>query len=205
MGLDNSNNKLNVSAIILAGGNSSRMKFPKPWLKIGNTTFLENIISTYKIAGITDIAIVMNKKFCEGEWKNQVKPIEQYSKIIKNNEVEKGRLNSVRLGLNALTNKDFVFIQNIDNPFITQKVIEKLFQNKFENGVTVPTLNSKGGHPILINKTIKEDIINNFDPSSTLYDVINQFERKNIEVESKSILMNINTPEDYKKALNEFL
>ena len=127
------------------------------------------------------------------------------SKIIKNNEVEKGRLNSVRLGLNALTNKDFVFIQNIDNPFITQKVIEKLFQNKFENGVTVPTLNSKGGHPILINKTIKADIINNFNPSSTLNDVINKFERKNIEVESECILMNINTPEDYKKALNEFL
>ena len=205
MRLDNSNNKLNFSVIILAGGNSSRMKFPKPWLKINSTTFLEKIIKTYRNFGIENIIVVINKKYCVDEWDSNINRINKLVTIVENNKVEKGRLYSIQLGLQKLADAGFVYIQNVDNPFIDDKVLAALQNNINVEGVTVPTFNQKGAHPILINSAIQEYIINNFNPSSTLHDVINQFDKKKVEVENESILRNINTPEEYKKALHELV
>lgn len=199
MQINSSNSQPQFSVLILAGGNSTRMKFPKPWLKIDNTTFLEKIIKTYQSFGIKNIVVIINQKFCIEPWESKIKFLKKQAIIIENTAVEKGRLYSIQLGLQQLADADFVFIQNIDNPFIDKIILEKLQHNRCETGVTVPTFNQKGGHPILINRSIKEQIINNFNSSSTLHDVINQFDRKNVEVENESILININTPEEYKK------
>ena len=196
---NSSNKRSQFSVLILAGGNSSRMKFPKTWLKIDNTTFLEKIITTYQNFGVKNIVVVINPKFCVEPWKNKLKTLKNQTTIIENTEVEKGRLYSIQLGLQQITIADFVFIQNIDNPFIDKNVLEQLIQNRCETGVTVPTFNQKGGHPILINRAIKNQLINTFNYSITLHDVINQFERKNIEVDDERILINMNTPEEYKE------
>jgi len=199
MQINSSNSQPQFSVLILAGGNSSRMKFPKPWLKVDTTTFLEKIITTYQNFGIQKIIVVINQKFCIEPWESKIKSLKNQATIVENTAVEKGRLYSIQLGLQHLADADFVFIQNIDNPFIDKKILKKLQQNRCKTGVTVPTFNQKGGHPILINRAIKEQIINNFNSSSTLHDVINLFDRKNVEVEDDSILININTPEEYKK------
>ncbi|OFY88627.1 MAG: hypothetical protein A3K10_16770 [Bacteroidetes bacterium RIFCSPLOWO2_12_FULL_31_6] len=175
------------------------MKFPKPWLKIDTTTFLEKIISIYQDFGIQKIIVVINQKFCVEPWKSKIKSLKKQVTIIENTAVEKGRLYSIQLGLQHLADADFVFIQNIDSPFIDKKILKKLQHNRCENGVTVPTFNQKGGHPIIINRAIKEQIINNFNSSSTLHDIINLFGRKNVEVENESILININTLEELEK------
>ena len=65
MQTDTSNSQPQFSAIILAGGNSTRMKFPKPWLKIDTTTFLEKIIKTYQNFGIQKIILIINQKFLD--------------------------------------------------------------------------------------------------------------------------------------------
>ncbi len=200
---ESSNGHSRFSVVILAGGNASRMKFPKPWLKINDTTFLEKIIETYQNFGIHNIIVVINQKFCIKQWENMFQSIKDKAIVVENIEVEKGRLYSLKLGLQKIVDADFIYIQNIDNPFIDESILETLAQYKCENGVTVPTFQGKGGHPILIHKVIAAQIINNFESDSTLHDIINQFDRKNVGVENESILMNINTPEDYQKVLNE--
>lgn len=182
------------------------MNYPKPWLSINNEiSFLEHLVKLYYNSGIRNIVVVLNNECYSSKWGEQIRNIEQYCFVVKNNQVDNGRLYSIKLGLEQLDNTNFVYIQNIDNPFIDTKVINTLRQNSYPNGVTIPTYNGKGGHPVLISKKIKERILKHYNSSDTLRDVLDRFDRKNVEVESDSILLNINTPSEYKKVLSEFI
>jgi molybdenum cofactor cytidylyltransferase len=48
-----------VSAIILAGGYSMRMKVFKPLLPLGDSTVIENIINVFRNSGVNDITVVI--------------------------------------------------------------------------------------------------------------------------------------------------
>lgn len=192
-------------ALILAGGKSSRMNHPKPWLPLNDgSSFLEHLVKLYADCGVKNIAAVINHEYYSGKWIKQIVNVEQYSLIIENYHVDKGRLYSIKLGLENLTGTDFIYIQNIDNPLIDKTVIDTLHRNACSNGATIPTFKGKGGHPVLISKEVGESISRGYNPSDTLHDVIDQFKRKYIEVESKFILMNLNTHSEYIKAMSEF-
>ncbi len=193
----------NYSTIILAGGNAARMNYPKPWLRLDNDiTFLAEIVTAFKSFGITDIVVVLNTKFTTKEWSKEFLMIEQNTTIIKNPYPEKGRLFSLQLGLKAIKNNT-VFIHNVDNPFIENDVLAQLSNNIENNGITIPSFNNKGGHPVIINESVKNEIINNYKNYKTLKEVFKHFPKKYVEVKNSSILRNINTPEELKKAKNE--
>ena len=76
----------NFSALILSGGNSERMHFPKPYLKFGTSTFIEKIIDTYKSFGTNKIVVVLNKAFCEGYWETLYLQIKQNAHFVMNDK-----------------------------------------------------------------------------------------------------------------------
>ena len=186
----------NYSVIILAGGHSSRMGYPKAWVKMDNgSTFLSAIVSSFIEFGISEVIVVLNKSFANNDWKEELSAVKQNATIIKNSNPEKGRLYSLQLGLNAIKN-DTVFIHNVDNPFIENSVLKLLSNNVELNGITIPSFKEKGGHPVVINRKVKSEIINNYQNYETLKEVFTHFPKKYIEVNSSSILKNINTPQE---------
>jgi len=192
----------NNTVVFLAGGKSERMGFPKPWLSFSEeVSFLEHLVDFYVGLEFKNIVVVLNEKFCADNWKKQIVNIEQNALIVQNNQVEKGRMYSLKLGLEKSKDSDFVFIQNIDNPFVTKNVIDNLVQNAHAGGACIPTFKEKGGHPILISNTVVKHILDDFIPSATLRDVLKQFPQNRVEVENDSILLNINTPLDYNTKL----
>ena len=197
-------NHKNYSAIILAGGNSSRMGFPKPWLKTkDDVTFLATIISKFKQLGIDDIVVVLNEKFTTQEWKKELSEVEQNVIIIKNSKPENGRLYSLQLGLRTTTNNPII-IHNVDNPFVENNAIEQLISQTEANEISIPSYKGKGGHPVIISKLVKEEIITNYQHYKTLKDIFSKFPKKRIEVNSNSILKNINTPQELEAHRHEF-
>lgn len=185
----------NYAAIILAGGHSSRMNYPKPWLKKGESTFLGKIIAVFKQFGIHEIIVVINEKFTSKEWKNELFDIVQNCKIIKNPHPERGRLYSLQLGL-KVTTTDNLFIHNVDNPFIEERVLKLLQDHHAKTGVSIPSFKGKGGHPVIITQAINEELKNNYQNYKTLKEVFSNFPEKYIEVNTNSILKNINTPQE---------
>jgi CTP:molybdopterin cytidylyltransferase MocA len=192
-----------IAVIVLAGGNSSRMNFPKPWLVFeDNTTFLETIINRYKSVGFKKIVVSLNKTFFLTDYTDRIEFLELHATIIQNSCPEKGRLYSLYIALKELKEVDFAFIHNVDNPFIDAEVINTLYKERKLNGTTIPTYKQKAGHPIIIGKIVIDEIINNYEKYETLKEVINQFDKKYVEVKSPNILTNINTPQDYKSLPN---
>ncbi len=192
------------SAIILAGGNSKRMNFPKPWLTFSeNKTFLEHIIDTYKILGCNKIITVINSKFCI-EWMYELNKIKTKSIVIQNHNPEKGRIYSLKLALKHLKQVNYAFIHNVDNPSVKRSTLLKLIKSRPKDGYSVPVYKNKSGHPIYITKNIIEKI-KTYSNESTLREILSSEKRTSIHVEDKHVLLNINTTEDYKKFTENFI
>jgi CTP:molybdopterin cytidylyltransferase MocA len=199
---DSSIIKNRISTIILAGGHSSRMNYPKAWLMYNeHDTFLESIINSYQQIGIKPI-VILNVAFMENSWQPFLERILEKAIVIKNYHPEKGRFYSLALGLNELKTEEAVFIHNIDQPFVELEVINKLLTNFEPNGITAPSFNGINGHPVLIGNPVIKELINHYSEYQTLKDVWKFFPKKRIEVNSKNVLININTPEEYKSLPN---
>lgn len=194
--------KSHFGAIILSGGKSERMNYPKAFLEIEGDTFLNKIINLYK-KKVSEIVIVLNNELAESKWKNYSENIDIECKIVLNHHSEKGKFYSLQLGTKNIS-CDYCFIQNIDNPFIHSSVLDKLIKNKNLNGITIPTYNTKSGHPILVSKNVIEKISLSEDTNKHLKDFYSAFSKKFIAVEDESILININTREDYSTAFPKF-
>lgn len=195
-----------IAVIVLAGGNSSRMNFPKPWLIFeDNTTFLETIINRYKCFGFKKMVISLNKAFFLTNYSAKIELLGLNAEVIQNNYPEKGRLYSLFIALKELKEVDFAFIHNVDNPFVDVEVINTLYKERNSVGSTIPTYNQKAGHPIIIGRVVMNEIIKNYEKYEVLKEVINQFDKKYVEVNSSNILININTPQDYNKVMNELV
>ena len=165
------------SLVLLSSGKSSRMGKDKANLSIKNKSFYQQILETYNAVSISQQISVINNK------------LHLSRRTVINNYQGKGRVFSIQLGLKEV-NSDWYFIQNIDNPFITTTLLNQFIQ---------PIFKKQKGHPILISEKVKQRILNKKDYNLTLRDILSEFEKQQIEVNDESVLININTPEDYKK------
>ncbi len=178
--------KQTFTLILLTAGKSERMGVQKADLMLNGNSFFDRIISEYNDSKITkQISVINNKLKVKGE-------------SIVNNMQEKGRIYSLQLGLEN-AESDWYFIQNIDNPFVTTELLNQLISCSKVADIIQPTFNKKKGHPILISNKVKEEILSETNYKLTLRDVFSKFSKQQIEVDDDSILININTPEDYQK------
>lgn len=191
-----------ISVIILAGGKSERMDYPKPYLIYNDTTFIAKIIREYEQIGCGKIAVVINKDFYVAPWISYINGLSERVEFIVNYLPKLERFYSVKLGIEAVHNTcDYCFIQNIDNPFVDQELLTTLIDNKNENGFTLPVYKGKGGHPVLISKKVIDYINERESVDLNLKNVLQSFDRKEVHVNKEDILFNINTPENYSRII----
>jgi len=188
----------NCGVIILSAGLSVRMGEPKAFLKYNSKqTFIEKIVSTYKDFGCTKISIVTNER----DYKKLIDlKISDTFQVI-NPEPEKGRVNSIKLGSENLFDMEYVFIQNIDNPFITKDILLTIFKERENNKYVSPVYKGKGGHPILLHKNILTQIHFVSAENQNLKEILQPFDRKNVLMKEGIIHININSKSDYKNLI----
>jgi CTP:molybdopterin cytidylyltransferase MocA len=170
---------------------------PKALLKWdSSTTFIEKIINEFCSFNCTPVICVINKSI-EPDCRRLRVP--SRVKFIINEHPESGRFSSVRTGINEITEADFCFIHNVDNPFVNRDVISRLFALRDPDAWCSPVYAGKGGHPVLIPFSVIRMIANTHDLAITLADILNSFSRINMEMPDDTLLRNINTRDDYNK------
>jgi putative nucleotidyltransferase with HDIG domain len=193
------------SAIILAAGYSSRMGAFKPLLSIGGQVVIERTISIFKKSGIETIFVITGHRAPEISRATQSSDV----RIVENREYERGMFSSVKAGvrnLNAETTAAF-FITPADICLVrplTVQLLMKAFE-KNSGKIIHPCFDSKRGHPPLIPISLASVISKN-KSNAGLGKILEQFEHLAVDVPvpDRHILLNMNSPQDYKDALSQY-
>ncbi|MCE5346474.1 MAG: NTP transferase domain-containing protein [Bacteroidales bacterium] len=193
-----------IAAIIISGGYSSRMGSFKPFLKFGEKSAIEIIIDTYKNAGINKIIVVAGYKGSEVAEKLK----DSGTTCIQNENFAEGMFTSVRKGVKALdTSVSAFFMQPVDIPLVKKNTIEVLKNKYLESGkgVIYPDFCGTTGHPPLIGCKYREAILSS-NGEGGLKSILKEFSYDSISVpvSDKTILMDMDTQEDYEKLLEYF-
>ena len=190
----------NVSVIILAAGHSERMKTPKPFLLFDEKrSFLDKITKTYISAGIQDIILVISPVIEE-----RVRQVlkrnypAKHIRIVVNPFQERGRFYSFQLGLDKAGSSN-CFLQNIDNPFVTGKLLIAMGKLIRQGYCVVPVFGDKKGHPVLVSAEVVNHCRKLEGYEYNIREQLAKFPEIKLEWRDENILANINSADQYKK------
>jgi molybdenum cofactor cytidylyltransferase len=191
---------MNISAIVLAAGQSKRMGQPKLLLPWENTTVLGKVIETLNQAGIEDILVVT------GGAKNEVEIIaaRYKARVIYNVEFEKAEmLVSIQLGLkeqNAQVEGTLICLG--DQPQVEERCVRKVYGafQKNKCNLVVPSYQMHRGHPWLVSRELWGEVLE-MRASESMRDFLSKHQEQifYVEHDSPSVLQDLDTPEDYLK------
>lgn len=192
---------MKTGAVIVAGGMSSRMHDFKPMMKIGSITIVERVINTLKQAGADIVVIVtgFQSELLENHL-NSKNVICLYNENYASTEM----LDSAKIGLQYLIDKcDQILFTPVDIPLFSINTVKELI--KCEKLLAKPVCNSKGGHPLLINRKLIPYILN-YSGNGGLKDALCKIniEIKRIEVKDEGILLDADTQKDFRNLLKHY-
>jgi molybdenum cofactor cytidylyltransferase len=107
---------------------------------------------------------------------------------------------SIQKGCNEVNAQAF-FITPGDCPLVKKETLQLIAEHKGD--VVIPSFHYKGGHPIKLSKVVKQKILET-NPMSNLRVVLNNHEKKYLIVDDPGVLMDMDTPEDYQKAVQYY-
>ena len=193
-----------VGAILLAAGESSRMGQLKALLPWRNTTLLEHQLRSLLDGGVQLVVVVV------GHDADRLKPIIEAvegASWTLNNDYLQGKTTSLKAGVAALAGQPIsdVLLLNVDQPRnadTVRRLLERHQASSFR--ITIPTHGGKGGHPILIAAELFPELAEIEEESQGLKAVVRRHAEatERYELDDPSVLLDLNTPEQYKKALD---
>lgn len=188
-----------VEGVIVAAGYSSRANGWKLAFKLGGTTVIERCVmgmapycSTVWVVGGNHFDLLQ-----------ELLPAQKYPavQLIYNGHYREGMFTSVLAGLRQVRAGRFFFIPG-DYPLVSRKVYERLLQNEGE--IVIPAYQGRAGHPVLFETKAVQDLLRFPERYAYLRQFIASRHPHLFEVDDPGILMDIDTPEDYQRAVRYF-
>lgn len=193
-----------VGAIILAAGQSTRMGEPKLLLPWDRETIIRRVCSQVAACGLYEIVVVAGA--LEEEIHKQVQDLPV--RVVFNPRYAQGEmLSSLQVGLQAIWQTcDACLVVLGDQPMIQPDIIRALLDayNRGMGELIAPSYHQRRGHPLIIGKKYWEGIMA-LPSGGAPRDLLRAHpdEIYHLIVETDTILGDIDTPEDYRRALDE--
>lgn len=191
---------MRVCAVVLAAGESKRMGQPKMLLPWGRSTVLETVLTALRAGSVSEILVVTG-----GAGPQVETLVGSKARIVHNPRFAHGEmLSSLQSGLSAL-DKDTstALIALGDQPQIKEKTVRLILDEykRTEAPLIVPSFQMRRGHPWLVASSLWNEILKMHSPESPR-EFLNRHsgEIHYIEVETPTILQDLDTPQDYSEA-----
>jgi CTP:molybdopterin cytidylyltransferase MocA len=191
------------SAILLSAGQSKRMSAFKPLLPFGDMTVVEACVHVLKEGGVDEIVVVLGHR--AEEVQRQIEHLNV--RFAFNRKAESEMSESIACGVKEISpNSNSTFITLVDQPAVPPKVITQLIQARdiTKARLIVPTYQNRGGHPVLIDLSLKDELLS-LDSQKSLRGLLEKYadEILRLEVASPFIRRDIDTWEDYRNLYME--
>jgi molybdenum cofactor cytidylyltransferase len=190
-----------ISGIVLAGGKSERMGRPKALLPFRGGTFLSNILAAISQSPINHTYVVA------GHHRREIESAVsgESASVVFNPDYEQGMVTSLQTGIRALPPQvagAMMFL--VDHPLVDPTTIKALIAKLLPGRIVVPVFGGRRGHPVLFSAGTLAEILS-LPPSEGPNSVVRRDAHRVIEVpiDSRGILIDVDTPQQFEKLLEE--
>lgn len=189
---------MQIGAVIVAAGMSSRMGDFKPMMNIGSISIAQRIVATLHQAGVERIVVVTGYNAQQLE-----RHLAGNGLIFLRNEAYASTqmFDSAKIGLSYLRDKcDQILFTPVDIPLFTALTVTKLLESGAP--LACPVCEGKTGHPLLISSSLLDMILSDSGENG-LQGAISRcgVTMTQVPVEDPGVLHDADTPEDYQSLL----
>ncbi len=197
-----------IAAVILSAGESSRMGSPKALLPVEGKSFIERIVAGLKESRVGEILVVLGHHAAEIEPQIRNLPIT----VIINRNYRKGQISSLITVINYLTkgreegSVDGILVHLVDHPFLSPQLVNEMIDRFYgtKKLIVVPLYRGKRGHPVLFSKELFSELLN-APLEQGAKPVVHAHHNETLEIitEEEGVVVDIDTPEEYRARLNK--
>ncbi|MBF6570172.1 MAG: nucleotidyltransferase family protein [Candidatus Binataceae bacterium] len=187
---------MRFEGILLAAGESRRMGYPKPLLKLGDQTFIAHL-SSMMLRVVPRLVVVL------GAWADRIRPaipLDSRIRIVENQYWADGQLSSLKTGLVSLDSAtEAALVHLADHPMVLASTFEALIREYELRKVSILIARAEGrrGHPLVFGASIFRELMDasdavgakqvvNLDPGRVAY----------LDVDDRGIGLDLDTPAD---------
>ena len=199
-----------ISAVILAAGESKRMgKQNKLLLPVAGEALLVKLIKSVCDSDVGQVIVVIGHEAEKIRRKLNNFPLS----FVYNPNFSEGMTTSIKSGVKEVSpDCDGYMICLADMPFINTSEINKLIhayaQNRIKKNrlIVIPVYQGHRGNPVLFSTEFREDILEHKMEYGCKGVIMKNFESvKEIEMDDDSMLLDVDTLEDYQRATEAFV
>ena len=201
-----------TSAILLAAGVSRRMGTLKALLDWQGRLLIIHQIVALREAGADEVVVVLGHRADELQARIGANS-DVYAlgnvRCILNPDYAQGKTTSIKAGLRAVSNEagqdgPLLFL-NVDQPRSASIIRQALASHQGGNGalITIPACNGKGGHPIILSRSLYAELLDISELTQGMRAVTERHrgETQRVELRAPELLWDVNTPEQYQAAV----
>jgi molybdenum cofactor cytidylyltransferase len=196
---------IETAALVLSGGESSRFGgAPKALLPTGDRPAVRRIVETCLDQAFDPVAVVVGPH--SGPIAHELRglPVQ----LVDSPEWYLGRTASAQAGLAALPPERDILFWPVDHPFVEPRTIDALTAARATDLVAVwfiPTYHGRGGHPVLWRASMRPDLLD-LRPDAPIRSLLPEFGPQvfRIAVDDPGVIANVDTPEAYREALDDW-
>jgi molybdenum cofactor cytidylyltransferase len=187
-----------INAVVLAAGESKRMGKPKPLLPCGDTTFLGRILAVLRTSEVDRVTVVLGAQAAAIRASTDLSGVD----VVVNEDYRQGQLSSLIVGLRSVpAEADAILLCLVDNPFLTAETVNRVIGafRETQSPIVIPVFEKHRGHPALFSRTVFPDLLD-APPEEGARHVVHANADKVLEIDvpDSTILVRIDTPEDYR-------
>jgi len=188
-----------IFPIILAGGDSSHLGFPKPLAQFDGRTALE--LAAESCAGLERPIVVLGHRAAA------IRPhVPRHARVVINRAWRKGQLSSLLAGLRLVPRDAAFLLYPVDQPLLTAALVSRLARafRKRSRGrqIVMPRKGKRAGHPILCAGELRGEL----RQARTAREVVYRDDRRicYVPVRDVAIWTDFDSPSTYRKCLRMF-
>lgn len=198
-----------TTAIVLAAGAGTRLGVTKGLADVGGRSALREVLQTCHAAALDDVVVVTgaDAEAVEQELLGLGTTADVATRSVRNDAWRAGRTGSVQAGWASAAEASAVLVFPVDHPAVSVVTLDLLLGVYGYAGgqpeVVVPAFGPEGarrrGHPVLLGPALRETVLA-LPPDEPLHSVVRGRTALEVPVDDEGILLNVDSPDDLRRA-----
>jgi len=192
--------------VVLSAGRSSRMGTPKALLTLGGQTFLSAIVDAMRRGGCERVVVVTGPSTDVGAATIAEHALSIGASTATNPDADSHQIDSLRAALLAISgDPEGLIAAPVDAPGTTPEVVSELIAAiRAGAPIAIPTYGGRRGHPVAFGRPVLHELMETDLPLGAR-SVIHRHEGEVAELPQTDagVLLDIDTPRDYQRLLQE--